>query len=117
MTSDDRLSLFEKLLATNPNVERKGDTIPYSSLNGHMDCDLSTDGFVALRLPAGIREEFLEKYKTTLVTAYGIIQKEYVTVPDPLLKKTNELKHYFDISYDYISKLKPKPTAKSKKKG
>jgi len=30
------LALYEKLVATNPKVERKGATMPYTSLNGHM---------------------------------------------------------------------------------
>jgi hypothetical protein len=35
-------------------------------------------------------------------------------VPDHLLKKTKELKAYFDLSYDYVGTLKPKPTRKKK---
>jgi hypothetical protein len=54
--------------------------------------------------------------KTKLVEQYGIVQKEYVIVPDNLFKKINELKHYFDISYKYVSAMKPKPASKSKKK-
>jgi hypothetical protein len=69
-----------------------------------------------LRLPEEERIKFIEKYKTKLVEQYGIIQKEYVAVPDSLLKKTSELKRYFDISYKYVSSLKPKPTTKGKKK-
>jgi hypothetical protein len=72
----------------------------------------SKDGFLALRLPEDVRNSFLKKYKTTLVTAYGIIQKEYVVVPDTLLKKTTKLKPYFDISYGYVGSLKPKATSK-----
>ena len=30
------LAWYEKLVATNPKVERKGATMPYTSLNGHM---------------------------------------------------------------------------------
>jgi hypothetical protein len=37
----DKLALYEKLVATNPNVERKGDSVPYTSLNGHMFSYLS----------------------------------------------------------------------------
>jgi len=48
--------------------------------------------------------------------AYGIVQKEYVTVPDALLAKTNELKKYLDVSYEYVKSLKPKPTTKKSKK-
>ena len=32
----ENLKLYEKLVATNPDVERKGDTMPYTSLNGLM---------------------------------------------------------------------------------
>src|SRR5580698_3380003 len=92
---DEKELLYNQLVATHPEAERKGDTIPYTSLNGNMYSYLSKDGFVALRLAEDARKKFLEKYKTTLVTAYGIVQKEYVTVPDSLLKKTSELKPYF----------------------
>ena len=36
--------------------------------------------------------------------------KEYVEVPDALLRKTAELRKYFDLSYAYVNSLKPKPT-------
>jgi hypothetical protein len=42
------------------------------------------------------------------VEAYGIVRKEYVVVPDALLKKTKELKPYFDMSFEYVNSLKPK---------
>ena len=112
----DKLELYEKLVATNPNVQRKGDTVPYTSLNGHMFSYLSKTGTLALRLPAEERDVFLKKYKTKLCEQYGTVQKEYVEVPDTLLQKTQELKKFFDVSYAYVSSLKPKPT-KRKKKG
>ena len=56
-----------------------------------------------------------KKNKTKLVEQYGIVQREYVEVPDGLLAKTPELKKYFDASYEYVSSLKPKPTTKPKK--
>ena len=43
-TYSDNLALYEKLVATNPNVERKGDTMPYTSLNGHMFSLLTKQG-------------------------------------------------------------------------
>jgi hypothetical protein len=111
----DKLALYEKLVATNPSVERKGATVPYTSLNGHMFSYLSKEGKLALRLPAGEREAFLKKYKTRLCDAYGKVQPEYVEVPDSLLSSTKELKKYFDCSYEFVKFLKPKPTAKKKK--
>lgn len=69
---------------------------------------------MALRLSEDEREKFLRKYKTTLFAAYGVVQKEYVTVPDSLLSKTRELQPYFEKSLQYVRTLKPKA---SKKKG
>ena len=104
------LELYEKLVATNVDVDRKGKTMPYTSLNGYMFSFLAKDGKVSIRLPKGERETFLSKYK--LSVQYGSVMKEYVVVPDYLLKNTSELKTYFDISYAYIGTLKSKPTKK-----
>ena len=108
----DKLELYEKLVATIPKVERKGAANPYTSLNGHMFTYLNPTGSLALRLPADEREKFLKKYKTTLFEAYGAVMKEYVTVPDSLLKNTKALSKYFALSYEYVASLKPKPSKK-----
>jgi hypothetical protein len=108
------LVLYERLVAMSPDVERKGDTMPYTSLNGHMFSVLHKDGTVALRLPAAEREAFLKKYKATLSVQYGSVQPEYVIVPDGLLSRTRLLKRYFDISLAYVGAMKPKPTTKNK---
>jgi len=114
MTREEKNLLYTKLVETNPKAELKGDTIPYTSLNGNMYSYFSKDDVVALRLAEDVRKEFLKKYKTKLMEAYGIIQKEYVAVPESLLKKTAELKHYFDLSYKYAASLKAKPSKKKK---
>ena|SRR5271156_474617 len=107
-----KVLLYEKVVATIPGVATKGATIPYTSLNGHMFSYLSKDGDMALRLPGGERELFLKKYKTKLCDAYGVVQAEYVVVPDSLLSKTSELKRFFEIGYEYVASLKPKPARK-----
>ena len=111
----DKLALYEKLLATHPAIERKGATNPYTSYNGNMFTHLTPEGILAIRLPEKELEAFIKKYKTKLMESYGVVRKEYVVVPDALLKKTNELKAYLDISYAYAKTLKPKPTTKAKK--
>ena len=108
----EKLELYEKLVATNPKVERKGDAMPYTSLNGHMFSYLQKIGELALRLLTEEREVFLKKYKTKLCEAYGVVQKEYVVVPEALLRKTQELKKFFDVSFAYAGSLKTKPTKK-----
>lgn len=109
-----KLALYEKLAATKPNVERKGDTVPYTSLNGHMFSYLSKEGKLALRLPSPARETFLRSYKAKLADSYGRVQAEYVEVPYSLLASTDELKKFFDISHEYVQSLNPKPAIKKK---
>ena len=106
--------LYDKLIASNPKIERKGDANPYTSLNGNM-FTLLHQSRLAIRLPEDEREKFLKKYKTTLYEAYGAVMKEYVAVPDALLGKTQELRKYLDLSYEYTKTLKPKPTTKKKR--
>jgi hypothetical protein len=113
--SSDKVALYDKLIATNPDIERKGDTNPYTSYNGNMFTHLTPEGVLAIRLPEKEREAFLKKYKTKLQESYGVVRKEYVVVPDSLLEKTSELKIYLDISYAYAKTLKPKPPTTSKK--
>lgn len=117
LSREEKIELYNKLVATHAEAVRKGDTIPYTSLNGHMYSMFTKGDYVGLRLPEAERIGFIDRYKTKLVEQYGVIQKEYVVVPDTLLRNTDELKYYFDISYNYVSSLKPKPTAKTKKKG
>jgi TfoX/Sxy family transcriptional regulator of competence genes len=109
-----KLQLYEKLIATNPNVELKGAAMPYTSVNGHMLSFLTKSGTLALRLPTDERDAFLQKYKAKLCEQHGTVLKEYVEVPEALFKKTLELKKYFEMSYTYVSSLKPKPTKKQK---
>jgi len=111
----EKIELYNKLVATLTEAVRKGDTMPYTSVNGHMYSYFTKDDFVALKIPEAERTLFLEQYKTTLVHQYGIVQKDYVTVPDSLLANTNELASWFAISYRFTSGLKPKPPAKGKK--
>jgi hypothetical protein len=117
ISREGKITLYDRLIASHPDAMLKGDTIPYTSLNGHMYSFLSKQDELALKLPADEKVKFLEKYNTKLAENYGIVQKDYVVVPDSLLQKTDELKPYFDISYNYVSSLKPKPTTKSKKRG
>jgi hypothetical protein len=108
----ESVALYDALLATNPEIKRKGATMPYTSINGNMFSLLTADGTLALRLPAPEREAFLKLHNTVLCVQYGSVMPEYVQVPASLLQKTRALAKYLDISYRYANSLKPKPTTK-----
>jgi hypothetical protein len=103
-----KLELYEKLIATCPEIERKGDVHPYTSVNGHMFTYLDQTGVLGMRLPANEVEAFLKNYKTSLFVSYGVVKKDWVTVPDALLKDTKTLKKYLKSSYEHTKTLKPK---------
>jgi len=111
----EKLKLYDKLIASHPEIERKGKNNPYTSLNGHMFTFLSKEGVMGLRLSKEDKAEFEEKFKTGPFIQYGAVMRGYVTIPDELLENTEELKKYLDLSLAYIKTLKPKPTKKPKK--
>jgi hypothetical protein len=106
----ERLALYERLVATQPDVERRGVTVPYTSLNGHMFSFLTPTGSLALRLAPKDRATFLVRYGTTLQEAHGTVMKEYVSVPDVLLEDTESLRPWFAASLAFVTSLKPKPS-------
>ncbi len=72
--------LYDKLIATIPSIERKGDANPYTSLNGNM-FTLLHQSKLAIRLAEDEREKFLRKYKTTLFEAYGTVMQRICSRP------------------------------------
>jgi hypothetical protein len=112
---DDKVALYEKLVATNPKIVRKGAANPYTSHKGRMFSMLGKDGTMILRLPDDVRDAFMRKYKTRLAVQYGTTMPEFVDVPEGLLRKTAELKTYFDLSYAWLDSLTAKPTTRPKK--
>lgn len=112
--SEKQLALYEQLVKTIPNLERKGKTMPYTSLNGHMFSFLDKESKLSLRLPDEKRTAFMKAYNAPLSVQHGRVMKEYVIVPDELLDNLEELRVYFESSYTYVKSLKPKPTGKKK---
>lgn len=104
----ESLDLYEKLISSIPKIERKGDVHPYTSVNGHMFSYLDQTGTLGMRLPAEEVDAFLKKYKTTMFESYGVVKKDWVTVPAALLRNTKELKKYLEMSYECTKALKPK---------
>jgi len=110
--SEELLRAYDALVATHPELERKGVTMPYTSIKGHMFSFLTPDGVLALRLAPPDRESFLDRYGTRLVEQHGAVMKEYVAVPADLLWRLVDVKPWFDRSAEYVGGLKPKKSAR-----
>ena len=97
-------------LAAAAGLERKGATMPYTSLNGHMFSFLQPDGRLALRLSSEDRERFMTAHHASLAEQHGRVLKEYVLVPDDLVARTDEILTWLERSRAHVATLKPKPT-------
>ena len=106
------LALYEALIATHPDIERKGKSSPYTAVNGNMFTILSPDGTLGMRLGGTDRDAFTATYDTGLYQAHGTVLTEYVAIPAALLARTAELAPWLAKSHDYAKNLKPKPTTR-----
>jgi hypothetical protein len=65
---------------------------------------------LALRLPEPEKSEFIRCFNATLHQAYGVVQKEYVSVPAETLADTASLTPCLAAAWRYVHTLKSKPT-------
>jgi hypothetical protein len=89
-------------------AEVKGAKNPYTSRNGHMFSFLDLEGTMAVRLPDDSAEEFLGRYDSGPVQQYGKTMRGYVSVPDELLARPDELVPWLEASWTWIGTLEPK---------
>jgi hypothetical protein len=106
----DKLEVYEALVASVDGVERKGAANPYTSRNGQMTSFLDKEGGVSIRLNQDDCEIFMERYDTELAVQYGSVMKEFVVVPDDLHERPDELREWFERSWEWVGTLEPKPT-------
>jgi len=102
------LALYDAVVAEHPDFERKGKGMPYTSVNGHMFSMLRKDGVLGMRLSRADREAFKAEYGTGDFENYGAKIREYVEIPDKVLKDRQKLTSYLEASYRYTLTLKPK---------
>lgn len=107
-TWEEALALYDAVVEAHPDFERKGKGMPYTSVNGHMFSMLRKDGVLGMRLSEEDREAFQKEYGTGDFENYGAKIREYVEVPDEVLKDKEKLAFHLDASYRYTLTLKPK---------
>ena len=104
----ERLAIFDQIVDMNPNFERKGKTMPYTSANGHMFAQLNKDGELGFRFSKEDQKKFIEEHNASLFRSYGAVMNGYVTIPDEMLNDLDTLAAYLNQSYEYVMSLEPK---------
>ena len=105
---EERLAFFDKLIGMNPNFERKGKTMPYTSANGHMFSLLNKDGEIGIRLSKEAGERFMEQHNTTRFKSHGAFMRGYVLIPERLYDDLDLLNKTLQEGYEYVLTLEPK---------
>lgn len=105
---EDKVKLYDELVAKCPRFERKGKTMPYTSANGHMFSQLNKDGELGIRFSKEVQEKYMQELETTYFKSYGAVLKGYVLMPEHLWDDLDNLASYLTESYNYILTLEPK---------
>jgi hypothetical protein len=105
---EEKLKIYDELVAKCPRFERKGKTMPYTSANGYMFSLLNKAGEIGIRFSRELQQKYLEEFNTTLYKSYNAIMQGYVLIPDKMLEDLDHVARYLDESYDYVMSLDPK---------
>ncbi len=105
---EERLKLYDDLVARCPRFDRKGKTMPYTSANGYMFSLLNKAGEIGIRFSKEVQKKYIEEWETTIYKSYNSIMHGYVLIPESMLENLDNLAKYLDESFDYVMSLKPK---------
>jgi UDP-2,3-diacylglucosamine pyrophosphatase LpxH len=86
MTWEEKIKIYDEIVATCPRFDRKGKTVPYTSANGHMFSFFNKAEEFGIRFSKEDQEKFMEKYNTTLFMSHGTVMKGYVLVPETMME-------------------------------
>lgn len=105
---EEKLKIYDELVAKCPRFERKGKTMPYTSANGYMFSLLNKAGEIGIRFSKEVQKKYLEEFDTTLFKSYNAVMQGYVLIPEKMLEDLDKVAKYLDESYDYVMSLEPK---------
>ncbi len=105
---EEKLKLYDELVAKCPRIERKGKTMPYTSANGYMFSLLNKAGEIGIRFSKKVQEKYLAEFDTTIFKSYNAVMRGYVLIPDHMLEDLDQVAKYLNESYDYVMTLEPK---------
>ncbi len=102
------LKIYDAIVEANPNFDRKGKTMPYTSANGYMFSLINKDDELGIRLSKSDTIAFDKAYGTNPFKSHGATMREYVLIPDALLKDSKTLGIYLQKGFEHVMSLPPK---------
>lgn len=105
---EEKLKVYDALVAKCPRFVRKGKTMPYTSANGYMFSLFNKAGEIGIRFSKEVQEKYMQELNTTYYKSYGATMKGYILIPEEMLEDLDNVARYLDESYDYVMTLEPK---------
>lgn len=105
---EEKLKVYDELVARCPRFERKGKTMIYTSANGHMFSLLNKAGEIGIRFSKEVQLKYIEEFSSSIYKSYNSIMHGYVLIPENMLEDLDNVAKYLDESYDYVMSLESK---------
>ena len=105
---EEKLKVYDALVAKCSHIERKGKTMPYTSANGHMFSLFNKANEIGIRFSKPVQEKYMEEYNTTLYKSYGAVMRGYILITDKMLTDLDNVAKLLNESYEYVMSLDPK---------
>lgn len=105
---EERLQLFDSIVAKCPQFERKGKSMIYTSANGHMFGLLNKAGEIGFRYSKEVQEKYIKEFNSDYYKSYGATMNGYVLIPENMLSDVDRLAELLTESYTYVMSLPPK---------
>lgn len=105
---EEKLKIYDELVAKCPRFERKGKTVPYTSANGHMFSLLNKAGEIGIRFSKEVQKKYIEEFNSTIFKSYNSVMHGYVLIPENMLEDLDNVAGYLDESFDYVMSLESK---------
>jgi len=108
MDFKEKTARYDSIVAQCEGIERKGKTVPYTSVNGHMFSLLNKNGELGFRFSKQVQEQYFKKYNTTYLMSHGAKMNGYILVTEEMFSDINQLVNLLKESHAYIQTLDPK---------
>ncbi len=105
---EEKLKIYDSLVARCGRFERKGKTMPFTSANGHMFSLFNKAGEIGIRFSKEVQKKYIKEFDSSIYKSYNSIMHGYVLIPEKMLEDLDNLAKYLDESYDYVMSLDPK---------
>jgi hypothetical protein len=105
---EEKLKIYDALVAKCSRFERKGKTMPYTSANGYMFSLFNKNCEIGIRFSKEVQEKYIKKFNSSIYKSYGAVMKGYVLIPEAMLSDLDNVAKYLNESYDYVMSLEPK---------